>query len=321
MAIIFSTESVFPHRCPSAIKMFADAGHTLIPSNQDLTFDPLRVEPTLRQEIEGIVASGTPWTGAVFDLFPNLKVVARFGVGVESFDMQAAKDRNIKICNARGGNARAVAEHTLGLTLSLLRRSYLADAALRHGTWMRMLNTDLCGKTIGILGFGAIGQYYAKMLSGFDGVKLLACRRFNRPTPEAEVLCVTMTDEQELLSKSDIVSLHLPFSPENYHKANSAFFAAMKPGSYLINTARGALVDSDALLAAIQCGHLAGAAVDVFEGNEPITDHPFFHEPRIMCTPHIAADTWETADLVGSIVAREIITALEGREPLNWLNR
>ena len=321
MATIFSTECVFSDRCPTGIKMLKEAGHKLIISDQDLTFDPLRVDPELRQEIEGIIGSGSPWTGEVFDLFPQLKVIARFGVGMESFDMQAAKDRGIKVCNARGGNARAVAEHTLGLTLSLLRKSYLADAALRRGEWMRMLNTDLCGKTVGIVGFGSIGQQFAKMLSGFEGVRILACRRSGRPTPEAAKLNVTMVREDELLAQSDIVSLHLPASKENYHKANAEFFASMKPGSYLINTARGSVLDSEALLAAVQSGHLAGAAVDVYDGEEPVTDHPFFREPRIMCTPHIAGDTKETADRVGAIVAREIITALEGKDPVNWINR
>lgn len=320
MALIYSTERVFADRCPTAIRMLSDAGHQLIISNQDLTFDPDQLSFELRNRIDGLIASGTPWTGRVFDLFPNLKVIVRFGVGVESFDMQAAKERGIKVCNARGGNARAVAEHTLGMTLALLRRSYLADAALRRGEWLRMLNTDLCGKTVGLIGFGAIAQHFARMLSGFEDVTILACRRSNHPFPEAEALHVNLVSEPELLAQSDIVSLHLPADAENYHKVNSAFLSAMKSGSYLINTSRGAVLDSTALLNAIHSGHLAGAAVDVYEV-EPVSNHPFFQESRIFCTPHIAADTKEAADSVGQIVARELITALAGGIPANWLNR
>lgn len=320
MATVFSTEAPYGQRCPTGIDMLVRKGHKLVISEQDLDFDPTKEPEALRHEIEALIVGGSPWTGETYDYFPNLKVLVRFGVGVDAIDLQAAKARGIKVCNTRGANARAVAEHTLGMTLSLLRQSYLADAALRRGQWLRMLNTDLCGKTVGLVGFGAIAQHFARMLGGFEDVTVLACRRSKTPSAEAEALGVSCVTQEELLRRSDIVSLHIPATADTYHMINRDFLSTMKAGSYLINTARGAVVDSDALLEAVRSGHLAGAAVDVYE-TEPVLDHPFFAEPRILCTPHIAADTREAADCVGAVAAREIICALEGGELANWLNR
>lgn len=217
----------------------------------------------------------------------------------------------------RGGNARSVAEFALGLTLDALRNTPVLCERLKNGEWVRASGRDLSGMTVGLVGWD-IAKHFARMLSGFD-VEILACRK-RQSAEEAAEYGVTMVSENELLRRSDIISLHIPATDDNRHFINDERIGKMKDGVYLINTARGALIDDAALLRGIESGKIARAALDVFH-EEPISnDHLLLKSTNVICTPHTAADTIECAANVGLTVARDIIAALRGEKPSTWLN-
>lgn len=181
------------------------------------------------------------------------------------------------------------------------------------------MGRDIQGKTVGLLGFGDIGGRVARKLSGMD-VRLLAYDPY--PNQEkARSLGVTLADMDTVLSQSDIVSIHMPSIPSTYHVMGREAFRRMKSGSWLINTARGALVDTEALIEAVTCGHLAGAALDVFEQEPLPADAPVLHTPGILCTPHAGAETVETYQNISMMAAQAVIDSLNGLEPKNWLNK
>ena len=180
------------------------------------------------------------------------------------------------------------------------------------------MGRDLLGKTVGLLGFGDIGGRVAKKLSGFE-VRLLAYDPYpNRE--KAAALGVALTDLDTVLTQSDILSIHMPSIPATRHVMNRETFAKMKPDSYFINTARGALVDTQALVDAVAGGHLAGAAVDVYEQEPLPIDAPILHTPGIQCIPHAGAETRETYSNISMMTAQAVIDSLSGKEPKNWLN-
>lgn len=268
-------------------------------------------------EVDAVVAGVDSWTEAVFALAPRLKVVARFGVGVDNVDVEAARARGIKVTNAAGGNANAVAELTIGLILAAMRNIPQLHATTRQGAWDRFVGEELSGRTVGILGFGNIARMIAKKLSGLD-VTVIAHDKF--PDLEAaEVLNVEMVAAGDVLSRSDVVCAMLPSLPETRHFMNAAAFGNMKTGAYFINTARGALVDERALKAALDSGRLRGAAIDVYESEPVDPGNPLLNTPGLVTTPHTAAETYETYSSIGLLTASAVVDALDGRVPRNLL--
>lgn len=319
MSTIFASFATFGQRCGSAIKLMEDAGHEVIVSEQEVNYDLKLESAEMLKRVDALIAGTSVWDAAAFDLMPNLKVIDRFGVGVELIDLEEAKRRGIIVMNAKGGNARSVAEFTLGLTLDALRNTPVLCEKLKKGVWVRASGRDLNGMTVGLIGFGDIAKHFAHLLSGFD-VRILACRRKKGGEEEALRYGVTMVSEEELLAQSDVISLHIPATAENYHFINDERIAKMKDGVYLINTARGALIDDEALIRGIDSGKIARAAVDVFH-EEPIgADHILLNSEHVICTPHTAADTVECAANVGLMIARDINAVLRGEEPTIWLN-
>jgi phosphoglycerate dehydrogenase-like enzyme len=225
---------------------------------------------------------------------PRLKLIQKIGVGVNTIDLEAAKQRGIPVCNLPGTNARAVAELTLGLMLSVLRRIPAFDRALRAGTWTDTGLQDgageLGGRTVGLVGFGAIPRILAPILAAMGCTVIYTSR-----TPAADSVATYRTLDQ-LLAEADVVSLHLPLVPETLHVIGADALGRMKPDAILINTGRGGLVDSSALVAALSSGRIAGAGLDVFE-TEPLPgDDPILGLPNVVVTPHIAWLTTGTFD-------------------------
>ena len=225
---------------------------------------------------------------------PRLRLIQKIGVGVNTIDLDAAKARGMAVCNLPGTNARAVAELTLALMLAALRRLPRFDAAMRQGVWSDPLLQDglgeLGGRTVGLVGYGAIPRILAPILAAM-GCRLLYTAR--APKQDALGDWCTLAD---LVPRSDLLSLHVPLTPETANLIDASTLARMKPGAILINTARGGLVDQAALTEALRSGRLAAAGLDVFEAEPPEFRAPLFHLPNVVLSPHVAWITTGTFD-------------------------
>ena len=243
----------------------------------------------------------------------QLKVIARYGVGVDKVDLTAAREMGIVVTNTPAANAGAVAELTVGLMLSLARSIPQANAATKAGGFPRLEGVALEGKVVGLLGLGAIGKQVARRLRGFDCTVLA----FDTAPDErfAQAHGVELRTHEEVVSRADLLSLHLPVLPETRGLVNTAFLYHMKRGAFLINTARGELVDEAALLEALRSGHLRGAALDAFATEPPPPDHPLLALPQVIATPHTGAHTDGATNAMGRMALRDCLAVLRGEEP------
>jgi D-3-phosphoglycerate dehydrogenase len=244
-----------------------------------------------------------------------LRVIARYGVGVDAVDLQTAKEKGIVVTNTPGANSGSVAELTVGLMISLLRNIPTAAQATKSGEWPRMRGLSLEGKVIGLVGFGAIGKQVAQRLSGF-GCRVVA---FDLVAYEeqAAALGVELLPLAEVIQIADLLSLHCPATEETRGMVDAAFLEKMKPGSYLINTARGELVDEEALYTALQSGKLRGAALDDFSEQPPEADNPLLGLPQVLATPHMGAHTDGATNAMGWGALNDCLAVLRGEEPQN----
>ena len=243
----------------------------------------------------------------------KLKVIARYGVGVDSVDLAAAREKGIAVTNTPGANSVSVAELALGLMLALARQIPEAVEAVHLGKWPRYAGLSLEGKTVGILGLGAIGKQLARRLAGFD-CKLLAYDPLV-DAAAAGALGVELTSMDEVLRQSHFVSLHLPLLPETRCMVNDEFLGRMRKGSFLVNTSRGEVVDEDALLRALQSGRLKGAGLDAFTTEPPDPKNPLLALPQVIATPHLGAMTDGATSNMGWLAMRDCLAVLEGKEP------
>ncbi|MDQ7028533.1 MAG: NAD(P)-dependent oxidoreductase [Ardenticatenia bacterium] len=261
-------------------------------------------------EYEGlIVRSRTKVTSRIIEAGKRLRVIGRAGVGLDNIDVSTARAMGIEVRNCPDTTSVAVAEHTFALLLALARRLPEADRTMKAGQWekRRLKGVSLRGKTIGIIGFGRIGRQVARLAQGF-GMRVLV----NQPrlTPELALEAgVIPCDLPELLREADVVTLHVPLRPENVGLIGRDELALMKPSAFLINTARGGLVDEEALLEALETGALAGVGLDVF-AEEPPGDHPLVRHPRVVATPHIGASTVEAQRDAALSIADQVIEVL-----------
>lgn len=316
---ILVTASHYEELCREAKELFESKGYELIINKKELPYYTLEELKNVMGDVDGVVLGLDDWNEDVFKFSPKLKVLAKFGVGTDNIDLVKAKEYGIKVINAKGKNANAVAELTIGFILDALRRISWQNQKLKDGSWQRYVGKELSGKTVGLLGFGDIARRVAKKLSGFD-VKILAYDMF--PNEKwAKELGVEMVSMEDVLQTSDIVSIHIPGTPDNHHIMNKMTFGMMKKGAYFINTARGILMDTNALCDAIESGHLSGAATDVYEKEPLEKDDRILSNPAIITTPHAGAETYEVYRAVSLNTAEGIIDVLEGREPQNWVNR
>jgi D-3-phosphoglycerate dehydrogenase len=245
---------------------------------------------------------------SVLDACPRLRVVSRYGVGVDNVDLDAARRLGIAVTNTPGANTTAVAELTLGSILALARRLPQAVAATRAGSWSRRTGWELSGKTLGVIGYGRIGQAVADLGRAF-GMRVVASDPFAPPTDGTTVLTV-----DELLGQADVVTLHVGLSDDTRHLIDGAALARMKPGAVLVNTARGGLIDEDALAEALRSGRLAGAAADAFE-HEPPGASPLLAIDSFLPTPHLGAATAEATARMGQMATENALDVLQGRTP------
>lgn len=248
---------------------------------------------------------------ALLARLPDLKVVSKFGVGVDSFDLAAMARRGVKLAWTPGTNSRSVAELALMSALALLRRIPEATAGLRAGKWTQPKGATLSGKTVGLVGLGAVGRDLVALLAPF-GVRVLA----HDPAPDrafAEKHEVRLVALEEVLREADVVSLHLPLTPATRGTLDAARLAMMKPSAVLLNTARGGLIAEDALLDALDAGRLAGAALDVFSA-EPPSDARLLAHPKLLATPHVGGSTEEAILAMGRAAIAGLDAARDASE-------
>lgn len=234
-----------------------------------------------------IIARQGPITASVMDASPYLRIVARHGAGTDEVDLEAARQRGLLITRTPGANARAVAEHTIALMLALIKQLHVLPHQVAAGDWRHghLWVGDAYGARLGLIGMGAIGQHTARMAAAF-GMKVAA---FSRQTaPEVYAYAEREESLERLLETSDIISLHTALTRETRGMIGTAALARMRRGAFIVNTARGGLIDQAALLEALDSGHIAGAGLDVTEPEPPPPEHPFRTHPHILLTPHIA---------------------------------
>jgi D-3-phosphoglycerate dehydrogenase len=258
-----------------------------------------------------LVRSATTVDAEVLAAAPRLKIVARAGVGLDNIDVDAATARGVLVVNAPTSNIHSAAEHAVALLLAAAREIPAADASLRQHAWKRssFSGTEIYGKSVGVVGLGRIGQLVAQRLAAF-GTTVIAYDPYVSPARAAQ-LGIELLSLDELLERSDFISVHLPKTPETAGLIGKEALAKTKPGVIIVNAARGGLVDEAALAEAVASGHVRAAAVDVF-AKEPATDNPLFGLTQVVVTPHLGASTTEAQDRAGTDVAASVKLALAG---------
>jgi D-3-phosphoglycerate dehydrogenase len=263
--------------------------------------------------VDGYIAGLDGIDRAALAAADRLKVIARYGVGVDCVDLEAAQEFGVVVTNTPGANSVSVAELAIGLMLALARQVPEAAAATHLGKWPRLSGISLEGKTVGILGLGAIGRQLARRLAGFD-CRLLAYDP--RPDDDFCQACgITYLNLEEILPQADFISLHLPLLPTTRRMVDPNFLSKMKKGAYLVNTARGEIIDETALYEALKSGKLAGAALDAFCTEPPDPANPLLSLPQVIATPHLGAQTDGATNNMGRLAMQDCLAVLRGDEP------
>jgi D-3-phosphoglycerate dehydrogenase len=302
----------------------ADSGIDLLRESFDVDLGFEMSDEELREAIGSydaiLVRSATQLNEDLIGRADKLKVIGRAGTGVDNVDITAATRRGIVVANAPESNSVAAAEHTLALMLALCRNIPQAQATLVGGAWerSRFKGTELYGKTLGVIGFGRIGQLVARRAQSFE-MDVIGFDKFVSAERFRELGVEGAAELEDLLGAADIVTLHVPKTPDTIGLIDAGSIAAMKDGARLVNCARGELVDLDALLAGLESGKLGGAALDVFP-SEPFTDHPIFSREEVVVTPHLGASTAEAQDRAGIVTAEQVTAALSGGVVTNAVN-
>ncbi len=303
---------------PDGIKMLRDAGFEVI-EQPDISYDELKEK--IKDFEVLIVRSRTKVTREIIESAEKLTLIARAGVGLDNIDVKAAQEKNIAVINAPEAPTYSVAELVIGLMIAALRGIPRGDMALKEGKWIKkeLLGRELNGKTLGIVGFGRIGQEVAKRALAFN-MKVLTYDVIGELAKKAEELGVefvgtTKEALYKLLKESDIITLHVPLLPSTYHMIGREEISLMKNGAVIINTSRGGIIDEEALYEALKEGKIAAAALDVFE-NEPPTDVSLklAQLPNVVATPHIGASTEEAQRKAATIIAQKIIDHFSSKQ-------
>lgn len=290
----------------------------------DLVLDQCRTEDEVIAAAvgaEGIVVQYAPITARVLDALPNLKAIGRYGVGFDTIDVGAATARGVAVCNVPDYGTEDVSDHAIALALALARGVVVFDRRMRVGQYalgpVRPLHR-IKSRVFGVVGLGLIGSATARKAKGL-GYRVIGCDSLLRPgTTSSEGVAVV--GFEELLSQSDVVSLHVPLSATTHHLMNEGALAKMKPGAVLINTSRGGVVDTEAITAALRTGALRGAALDVFEDEPLKSTSPLFDLPTAVLTPHVSWYSEESYSELKTRTIANVIDVCAGREPQNIIN-
>lgn len=297
----------------SARRILEDAGIQI--HNISVGFDQ-KVFERIIPEYDALIIGAHDFSEADMERCPNLKIICKHGVGLDNIHLQKAKELGIAVCNAPGTNAGAVADLTFGLMLSVCRKIGHSSALVRQGVWKSHIGRDVCNKTLGLLGFGAIAKNVARRAKGFD-MQVLAYDPYVKELPGEFEGYVKLCDFKEVISGCDILSVHMPLTPETKYIVSYDAIAQMKDGAYIINTARGGIVEEKALYDALVAGKLSGAAMDVVESEPMTADHPLLSLDNVVVTPHIGMYSEEAINAVSVICAQNVVACLEGGQMRN----
>jgi len=280
------------------------------------------------EDVKVIISEYFPITGRIMDSSESLRGIVVYGAGYDHIDVEAASDRGIYVVNARGANAESVAEHVFALILTLSRKIIEAHTLVKEGNWKRreesslpkwLIPRDLYGKTLGIIGFGAIGSRVGRIARGF-GMRILTYDPYV-PAGRVKEMGAEPTDLETLLKSSDYITLHCVLNEETRGMIGEKEFELMKPTAYLINASRGGVIVEEALIKALREGRIAGAGLDVF-AEEPIKpDNPLLGFDNVIFSPHIAGGSKEALDNISLTVCEETLRILRGETPVNLVNR
>lgn len=266
----------------------------------------------LISDVHGVIVGLDPITAKVLNSAPELKIISKYGVGIDNIAIDCATERKIMVTNTPGANVLAVAELTMGLILNVARQISFSDRMLRQNKWGRYYGFELKDKTLGLIGTGRIAQEVAVLAKGF-GLKIIGYDLY--PDLEwARTVDATYLPLNELLAAADIVSLHVPLTKDTYHLISGRELAMMKQSAILINTARGGVVDDEALFRALQAKKIAGAGLDVYE-IEPPVDSRYFSLDNVVLTSHIGAHTYEAIVRMGKMAVDNLVAGLSGKKP------
>jgi len=268
--------------------------------------------------VDGYIAGLDEINERVINAATRLKVISRYGVGIDRVDIEAATAKGIIVTNTPGTNSASVAELTVGLILSILRKICELNNLTKSGKWVFMNTSSIKNKNVGLIGLGAIGKETAKRLQAFD-CNILAYDPFVNEAESVESK-VEMCSLDTLISKSDVISLHIPSTPATYKFINQSFISKMKRGAVLINTARGELMDNDAIVQALESGQLGGLALDAYNREPPDFNDPIFTFNQVIATPHTGAHTDDATNSMGRMALENCMTALRGELPDHIVN-
>ena len=276
------------------------------------------------RDVDGIIIRAHGAVNArVMDAAPRLTVVSRHGVGFDNVDIAAATERGIYAANTPGVNADSVAEHAVGMMITLSKHLLSADRAMRRGGWearSEFIGRELSGKTLGVVGFGHIGQRLAGICRNGFGMEILYYDVQAYPKLERD-LAARKLELRELLRQADYVSVHVPLMPQTRGLIGPAEFAVLKSSAYFLNLSRGPVVDEEALIECLRQGNIRGAGIDVFVEEPTPADNPLLSLDNVVVTPHLAGMSAEAMWRMAMTAARNLLSVWDGNPPLGWVNR
>lgn len=302
-----------PDLDPAAAQLIVDHGYEAV------HMPPYAASEVISEYLEstgavGVISRMGNIDESVIKSAQQLKVISKHGVGVDNIDLAAAAEKGIPVLVATGANAVSVAEHAIALMLAVVKRILPLDTGLRAGRWEKagFAGRELAGSTLALVGMGSIAQATGRIAKGL-GLNLVGYDPFASDATFERAGVTRYDNINDLMSRADVLSLHCPLNDQTRAILNKETIALMPKGSYVVNTARGGLIDEAALLEAIQSGHIAGAGLDTFAIEPPAPDHPFFSESRIILTPHIGGVTRQSGTRVGVDAVSGIFQVLEGK--------
>lgn len=305
------------------IPMLSDAP-ALLPADV-VRLKPEAGRPPLEsaQAAQVIFAGATiPYTGEVFDSLPNLRFIVRTGIGIDNVDADAAAQRGIVFCNTPDGPTESTAEHAVALLMALAKRIIPGHLGMSSGGWparSALMGTEIQGRILGLVGLGRIGRRVAQICSAGLGMRVVGSDPFVS-AEAAAAMGVELMSQDEVIAQADFLSLHAPAIPSTHKMINRESIARMKTGAYLINVARGPLVDVDALIEALDSGKLAGAGLDVFDEEPPAADYPIRFHPKVVLTPHSASVTDAGRARIERMAIERALEFFSGQKPKDVCN-
>ncbi len=314
------------------IKIWADRA---IPDKYLPLLDGVAEETGMRSEIPdestssfpgadgAVVSARIKYDGKLFDQVPTLKVISRTGIGYDNINVADATERNIAVCHAPNGPTISTAELTIAFLFATTRQIKQCESDMINGSKRDYMYTykgwELAGKTLGLVGLGRIGGHVSKIARGI-GMNIIVYDPFITKDRADELGVKLVPTLEEVLKSADVVSLHLPLSDDTRHTINTENIGFMKKGAYLLNCARGGLLEEKALLSALDSGHLEGAGIDVYDKEPPPPDHPYLNRLDIVATPHVAGVTDVSRDNIWTTAIKQVIQVCQGEKPPHLLN-